>query len=98
MSLIGSGVIATVEERINIFKIAVYISVKYALIYGWIDTAVFKGSSVAVEFDSVVILVAIDLILIRVSYLRLLYFPVREGTYRCFCLPNRELVRDLRCR
>ena len=35
---------------------------KYALVDGRIDTTVFKGTVIAVEFDSVGVLVAIDLI------------------------------------
>ena len=62
MSLVSAGVIGEIEERVNVFEVTVHITMKYALVDGRIDTTVLKGTVIAVEFDSVGVLVTIDLI------------------------------------
>ena len=59
---IGRELLGVQASEDLVFEVTVHITMKYALVDGRIDTTVFKGTVIAVELDSVGVLVTIDLI------------------------------------
>ena len=62
MPLEGSGMDRMIEGAVYCFEVTIYITVEYSLIYGRVDPTILQGFFVSLKFDSVGILVTVDLI------------------------------------